>query len=507
MRLDDLLEGMESLDHMNLFGDMEVDRVVSDSRKVVPGSVFVAIPGTQYDGHRFVSQALAAGASVVVQSAPLDPDATGSFVRVSDSRRAYAELNARLFGDPSSKLRVIGVTGTNGKTSTALLIGHLLNSAGQRAAVLGTLGLLRPGQSEFLSGSLTTPDAAEIQQLLANLAHEGATHLVMEVSSHALQQHRVAGVRFAGGVFTNLSQDHFDYHGSMQDYADAKEILFADYLAPQGGYAVINMDDETGRGYASRFGGLLLKYGTERVCNLVITEPEAAASGVSWKLVLKNGIWPPSLSEDANLAFLHCGLAGEFQIHNCTAAAGVALLEGLDLPQIRAGLASFSNVPGRLQRVGNPQGVNVYVDYAHTPDAVDNVVRALGRLVPAGRRLITVVGCGGDRDRSKRPQMGAIAQRGSALSIFTSDNPRTEDPAAILDEIIAGLNPQGAAWLRVEDRREAIRRALAESTAGDIVLIAGKGHEDYQILRDRTIHFSDVEEVERYFAESTDSSA
>ncbi|MCB1186261.1 UDP-N-acetylmuramoyl-L-alanyl-D-glutamate--2,6-diaminopimelate ligase [bacterium] len=500
MRLDDLLEGMDSLDHMNLFGDMEVDRVVSDSRKVVPGSVFVAIPGTQYDGHRFIAQALAAGASVVVQSAPLDPDATGSFVRVSDSRRAYALLNARLFGNPSEKLRVIGITGTNGKTSTALLLGHLLNSAGRRAAVLGTLGLLRPGAAEFLSGSLTTPDAADIQQMLANLVREGATHLVMEVSSHALQQQRVAGIRFAGGVFTNLSQDHFDYHGSMQEYAAAKEILFKDYLAPQGGYAVINLDDETGRAYASRFDGLLLKYGTERASNLVITEPQADASGVRWKLVLKNGIWPASLAEDSNMACLSCSLAGDFQVFNCTAAVGVALLEGLELSQVKDALAAFSNVPGRLQRVPNPAGINVYVDYAHTPDAVDNVVSALGRLVPQGNRLITVVGCGGDRDRSKRPQMGRIAQQGSGLSIFTSDNPRTEDPSAIIDEILAGLDPDGGPWLRVEDRREAIQRALAEASAGDIVLIAGKGHEDYQILRDRTIHFSDSEEVEKYFA-------
>ena len=501
MRLDDLLEGMESLDHLNVFGDMEVDRVVCDSRHVVPGSVFVAIPGTKFDGHKFIAQALTAGASVVVQSAPLDPHVTGSFLRVADSRLAYALLNARLHGNPSAKLRVIAVTGTNGKTSTALLTGHLLNLGGHRAAVLGTLGLLRPGSRDFLSGSLTTPDAADLQQMLANLVREGCSHLVMEVSSHALQQQRVAGISFAGGVFTNLSQDHFDYHGSLAEYAAAKEMLFSDYLSPAGAYAVINCDDDTGRGYAERFDGLLLRYGTQRSNNLVITEPDADASGVRWKLILKNGIWPPQLDENSNVACLHCGLAGDFQIHNCTAAAGVALLEGLDLQMIKTGLASFNHVPGRLQRVPNGHDVNVYVDYAHTPDAVDNVVRALRRLVPAGRKLVTVVGCGGDRDRSKRPQMGRIAQQGSDLSIFTSDNPRTEDPAAIIDEIIAGLDPDSGAWLRLEDRRTAIQRALSEAERGDIVLIAGKGHEDYQILKDRTIHFSDVEEVERYFSE------
>ena len=502
MRLDDLLEGMDSLDHLNLFGDMDVDRVVCDSRRVVPGSVFVAISGTKYDGHKFIGQALSAGASVVVQSMPLDPQAMGSFVRVEDSRLAYSLLNARLYGNPSQKLRVIGVTGTNGKTSTALLIGHLLNQAGRRAAVLGTLGLLRPGSADFLSGGLTTPDAADLHGQIASLVAEGATHLIMEVSSHALQQQRVAGISFVGGVFTNLSQDHFDYHGSMEDYAAAKETLFSDYLAPGGGYAVINLDDAAGRDFASRYGGLLLKYGSERTNNLVITDPGMDASGVNWKLVLKNGSWPGRLDENSNLACLRCSLAGEFQIHNCTAAVGVALLEGLDISQIRDGLASFENVPGRLQRVPNRAGVNVYVDYAHTPDAVDNVVRALRKLVPEGRRLITVVGCGGDRDRGKRPQMGRIAQQGSDLAIFTSDNPRTETPAAIIDEIIAGLENDGGEWLRVEDRRQAIERALCGSRAGDIVLIAGKGHEEYQILKDRTIHFSDVEEVERYFREN-----
>lgn len=501
MRLDDLLGDLQTLDHRNVFGDMEVDRVVSDSRRVVPGSVFVAVPGTKIDGHKFIEQALQAGASVVVQSNPIDPQANGSFVRVADSRRAYAELNSRIFGSPSEKLRVIGITGTNGKTSTAMLAGHLLNSAGRRAAVLGTLGLKRPGQDGFLSGGLTTPDAAELQQTMANLVEEGCTHLLMEVSSHALEQQRVAGTRFCGGVFTNLSQDHFDYHGSLEQYASAKELLFSNYVEPAGGYAIINTDDQTGAAFAEGFSGMLLRYGSGKRCNLVISDISADASGVSWQLVLKNGVWPPELREQDNLARLSCSLAGHFQVFNCTAAAGIALLEGLDLQQVRDGLHGFPGVPGRLQRVPNDRGVFVYVDYAHTPDAVDNVVQALGRLLPEGRRLITVVGCGGDRDRSKRPLMGRIAQRGSGLCIFTSDNPRTEDPSAIIDEIIAGLDPDGAAHLRVEDRREAIHRALQEAREGDVVLVAGKGHEDYQILRDRTVHFSDVEEVEKYYAE------
>ena len=504
MRLDELLDGLDTLDHHNLFGDMDVDRVVSDSRKVVPGSVFVAIQGTRFDGHKFIAQALAAGASVIVQNSPIIPESTGSYIRVSDSREAYAVLNARLHGNPSHKIRVIGVTGTNGKTSTALLLAHLLNSGGMKAAVLGTLGLLRPGDDNFVSSSLTTPDAADLQQLMARLSTERVTHLVMEVSSHAIAQHRIAGVNFVGAVFTNLSQDHFDFHETMEDYAAAKERLFSEHVFRSGGYSVINCDDEFGAGLAERTNGLVLRYGKLRKNNLVITETESSASGVNWKLVLKNGVWPTTLEESNNLAVLSTKLAGDFQIYNCTAATGVALLEGLDLNTIQQAFLTFRQIPGRLESVRNDNGIYVYVDYAHTPDAVENVLRTLGKLRTDDSRLITVVGCGGDRDSGKRPQMGRIAQQGSDIVIFTSDNPRTENPDRILDDMYSNLDSDSVAPVREADRRKAIRWALTNARRSDIVLIAGKGHEDYQILKDRTIHFSDTEEVRRFFSETAE---
>ena len=501
MRIDELIEVLEVLDIRELDADAEVHMVTSDSREVRPGAVFVAIAGEKVDGHEFIADALRAGASLIVQSRPLEPDKLGGFVRVADSRSAYSQLCARIAGYPSQRLRVIGVTGTNGKTSTTLLIRHLLNFGGNRAAALGTLGLMRPDSESFEERGLTTPDAGKLQQLMRELVDEGATHLVMEVSSHALVQHRVDGIEFTAGVFTNLSQDHLDYHETMAQYREAKALLFLEHLTASGGYAVINADDEAGRNIAERFSGLKAIYGTNPKHNLVMRSIQASVNGVAWELVLKNGVWPDSLDLNVNLARLHSPLAAHYNAYNCTAAAGVALLEGLTLDEVTRGIASFSHVPGRLQRVPNSAGINVYVDYAHTPDALYNVLAALREVREPGSRIITVMGCGGDRDPDKRPKMGRAAQQGSDLLILTSDNPRSEQPQAILDMIEAGLDRSAAPFRREVDRRLAIKQAIREARPGDIVLIAGKGHEDYQIIGSQTIHFSDVEEAEASLAE------
>jgi UDP-N-acetylmuramoyl-L-alanyl-D-glutamate--2,6-diaminopimelate ligase len=409
-------------------------------------------------------------------------------------------MAARLAGDPSQQLRVIGVTGTNGKTSTTLLIQHLLNSAGSRCASLGTLGLRRAGESVFETTGLTTPDAGVLQSMLAELVGSGHTHLVMEVSSHALAQERVAGVEFAGGVFTNLTQDHFDFHPTMEDYFAAKALLFTRWLAASQGYSVINRDDPHGARLCELAPGAPAAYGSTVECNLVLQAITTRADGTRWELVLKNGVWPERLRGGVNFAELYSPLAGRYNAYNCTAAAGVALLEGLTLAQVADGLASFPGVPGRLQRVANDRGINVYVDYAHTPDALLNVLSALRELRAGGQRIITVFGCGGDRDPDKRPKMGAAAQLGSDMIVVTSDNPRSEEPESIIDQIMAGIDAsKSGSTVREGDRRQAIALALGAANPGDIVLIAGKGHEDYQILKTETIHFSDVEEVERFF--------
>lgn len=500
MRLDDLLEGLGVLDMREVYPEMEVSAVTCDSRRVTPGCAFVAVPGTRADGHDFIPQALSSGATLVIQSRPIEPQAVGSLVRVQDSREAYALLSARLAGEPSRRLRVIGVTGTNGKTTTTLIARHLLNRGGYRAAALGTLGLLRHDSSEFEQRSLTTPDAGQLQQTLRELADRGTTHLVMEVSSHALVQHRVTGIEFAGAVFTNLSQDHYDYHDTREAYLEAKALLFTKYLVHSGGYAVINTDDEAGSDIAARFGGIRAHYGASAGNNLVIFNVEHGVGGLSWELVIKNGIWPPTQNASVNHAKLHSPLVGRYNVHNCVAAAGVALLEGLSLPQVVEGLAGFDRVPGRLEAVPNPGGIHAFVDYAHTPDAVENVLAALDELREPGTRLITVIGCGGDRDRDKRPRMGAAAQRYSDVTVVTSDNPRSEDPQRIIDEILEGMDSSGNEVQRESDRRAAIVQALSQARVGDIVLVAGKGHEDYQILAESTVHFSDREEIQRFFS-------
>lgn len=508
MRLDELLEGVEYLDLSNAYGDMEVVDITADSRQVHPGSVFVAIPGTRFDGHDYIEAALAAGATIVVQSRPLQPGGVGSFLRVADPRTVYSQLCPRLYGYPSRALRLIGVTGTNGKTSTTLIIRHLLNSAGLRCAALGTLGLLRHDGDGFESTGLTTPDAKLTQQLLKSCVDAGATHLVMEVSSHALDQGRVIGLEFAGGVFTNLSQDHFDYHGTVAAYLEAKALLFTYHLPLSGGYSVLNVDDPAGQEYARRAGGIKVLYGSGEKANLQINELHNAAGALSWDIELLNGVWSGRVPAGSTTQHLQTKLTGRYNAYNCTAAAAVALLEGLSLEQVGAGLASFSGVPGRLQGVENRAGVHVYVDYAHTPDALDNVLAALNEVRPQGARIITVFGCGGDRDNAKRPLMAKAAQAASDVVVVTSDNPRTEDPEKIIEQIMVGVDagrPDPAvgvqAVYREVDRRAAIKLALSKARPGDIVLIAGKGHEDYQILGEEKIHFSDVEEAEAFFSD------
>lgn len=501
MRLDDLLDGIEIQDMGNLFPDMEVSAITCDSRQVTPGAIFVAIAGAKVDGHGFIEQAVVDGASVVIQTRPLEPGRVGSYVRVGDSREVYAVLCSKLAGEPSKQLRVIGVTGTNGKTSTVLITRHLLEQAGYRAAALGTLGLLLPGSSQFINRGLTTPDAGHLQNTMKLLVSQGITHLVMEVSSHALVQGRVAGIEFAGGVFTNLTQDHFDFHGSFEEYRAAKELLFSKHLVESGGYSVVNGDDPVGQAIAKRNTGVSVVYGTGPKHNLVLTSIETSVAGTRWSFVIKNGVWPTELAKGINQADMFTPLVGQFNVLNCTAASGVALLEGLTLTKLQQGLASFPGVPGRLQKVECPGKVTAFVDYAHTPDALANVLSALDGIRDPGQRIITVMGCGGDRDRGKRPLMGDVAMARSDLLVVTSDNPRSEDPEFIIDEIMAGIDSSAGQVHRESDRAKAIQFALGKAKAGDLVLVAGKGHEDYQVLADRTIHFSDVEELEKVAAD------
>jgi UDP-N-acetylmuramoyl-L-alanyl-D-glutamate--2,6-diaminopimelate ligase len=472
--------------------DVEVSSISCDSRRVGPGTLFIGLPGTQVDGGRFWRQTLAAGATAALisaEAAAADPPAAGDAVLVlSDPVARWAGLLASAFwGQPSERMALIGVTGTNGKTTTTHLIEHLAAAAGRPAALFGTLVNRWPGHS--VTAQHTTAFADQLQAQLAQAVDAGARLAAMEVSSHALDQERVAGCRFAGAVFTNLTQDHLDYHPSMEAYFGAKARLFAEPLLAGG--AVINVDDPWGARLAE---GLLGRSATpcwrssleHSGAELTIGDLELGADGVRGRLVSPVGD-----------GLFRSPLVGRFNLMNLLQAVGALLQQDLPLHLLLEGLESFRGVPGRMERVmvGDGEGQPaVLVDYAHTPDGLENALKAC-RPFTAGR-LICVFGCGGDRDRSKRPQMAAIAARLADRVVVTSDNPRTEDPQRILDDVVAGI-PSGTDLQIEGDRAAAIAAAVAEAAPADLVLIAGKGHEDYQILGTRKIHFDDREEADK----------
>jgi UDP-N-acetylmuramoyl-L-alanyl-D-glutamate--2,6-diaminopimelate ligase len=466
----------------------ELSGISCDSRRIGRGTLFVGLPGTQVDGGCFWPQALQAGAVAAVISeaaAALQPPGPGDAVLVAPEplTRWAGELAAAFWSQPSRRLALIGVTGTNGKTTTTYLIEHLAVSSGRPSALFGTLVNRWPGHS--VTAQHTTAFADLLQAQLAQAVEAGAQIGAMEVSSHALDQQRVAGCHFSGAVFTNLTQDHLDYHPSMQAYFEAKARLFAEPLLAGG--AVVNGDDPWGAQLVSRLGKACWRSSLEDPsAELFIRDLQLGAGGV-------RGVLQTPAGEGA----FHSPLLGRFNLMNLQQAVGALVQQGVPLAQLLEGLANFRGVPGRMERVvvgdggGDPA---VLVDYAHTPDGLANALAAC-RPFTAGR-LICVFGCGGDRDRSKRPQMGAIAAQLADQLYVTSDNPRTEDAQQILADVTAGIAP-GASMQVDADRAVAIAAAIAAAAPGDLVLIAGKGHEDYQILGTTKVHFDDREEAEK----------
>ena len=472
-----------------------VQSLSCDSRRVGQGTLFVGLPGTVVDGGSFWPEAVAAGAVAVVigpAAAAARPPAVGDPVLVvSDPVARWAGLLAAEFWqNPSQRLRLIGVTGTNGKTTTTHLIEHLIGCCGTPAALFGTLVNRWPGQS--VTAQHTTAFADVLQAQLAQAAEAGAQIGAMEVSSHALDQQRISGCQFAGAIFTNLTQDHLDYHASMEAYFEAKAKLFQAPLLEPDAAAVVNVDDPWGVRLAERLGAQCWRSSLEpgSTAELRMEQLVFSADGVSGILVSPMG----------SGAF-RSPLLGRFNLMNQLQAVGSLLQLGLPLAMLLEGLASFRGVPGRMERVtagrpgdGAAAQPAVLVDYAHTPDGLNSALNACRPF--AQGQLICVFGCGGDRDRGKRPQMGAIAARLADRVVVTSDNPRTEDPAQILADVVAGI-PAATALVVEADRAAAIAAAIAQATPGDLVLIAGKGHEDYQILGTRRVHFDDREEAEK----------
>lgn len=483
----------------------DIKGVTCDSRTVTPGSLFFALRGFSVDGHRFISAAVEAGvAAVVLEDAASAPSGI-PWVRVADGRAAMAHLAAEFYGNPTAGLPLIGITGTNGKTTTTFLIEAILQAAGIPAAVLGTISY-RFGETR-VAASHTTPESTELQAALRQLADAGARAFVMEVSSHALEQKRVDGCHFDVGIFSNLTRDHLDYHGTMESYLQSKLRLFSELLRPTAAKprrcAAINMDDEQGRVIAAQAACPVLGYAVDAPADVRAVGVELSVNGIRGTLVTPKG----------EIAFAS-RLLGRFNLSNILAAASAAVALDLPLEAVKAGIEGQSNVPGRMERVANERGVTLLVDYAHTGDALENVLTTLKEL--AVGRIITVFGCGGDRDPGKRPIMGRIAAGLSDLAIATSDNPRTEEPNAILAQVKAGITAlavreysvdelsntfSAQGFVMLENRRAAIRLAVKLARPGDIVLLAGKGHEDYQIIGRTKHHFDDREEAARAFSE------
>jgi UDP-N-acetylmuramoyl-L-alanyl-D-glutamate--2,6-diaminopimelate ligase len=459
-----------------LSGDpaLEVQEVTHDSRRAGPGALFVAIKGLVTDGNDFVEAARKKGAAAVASEDA--PRGDGPWLRVRDAREALALFSAAVLGRPAEQIDLVGVTGTNGKTTTTYLIDAALRAAGRKVGLLGTVQY-RIGD-RLAAASRTTPESSDLQALLREMVDAGCQNAVLEVSSHALVQKRVLGCPFAVAVFTNLTRDHLDFHGDMDHYFEAKRILFESLLRPDG-RAILNADDDRTPELRAASRAPVWTYGLDRPADIRATSLRLALEGSHFVAETPQG--PVEIRTP---------LLGRFNVSNLLAALGAALALGVPKEVAAKGLGSLVGVPGRLERVAAGQDFTVIVDYAHTDDALKNLLETIRELAPA--RVITVFGCGGDRDRTKRPLMGAVASRLSDVVVVTSDNPRSEPPEAILEEIKRGISVErGAQAHFVVDRREAIALALEMGRPGTVVVIAGKGHETTQTLRDRTLPFDD----------------
>ena len=480
MQLHDLLEPLEVAPSvLEVRGDDAIDirSITHDSRAVSHGALFCCIPGGEHDGHAFAAEAVASGAVACLVERPLDVCVTQ--VQVRSVRSVLGPLCDTFFSHPSRAMRVLGVTGTNGKTTTTYLLEAIATAAGDRTGVVGTTGARLGGDAVPLRH--TTPEATELQQLLASLRDDGAETIAMEVSSHALDQHRVDGTTFTAACFTNLSHDHLDYHGTADAYFEAKARLFTPSFTAN---AVIGIDDDRGEELVRRArerGLALTTYALDRPADVTARGVEYRQDGLRFELHARG-----------QAVDVRSRLLGRFNVLNALAAAATAVAAGFALDAIRAGLSADVSVPGRMERIDDPRhDVTVFVDYAHTPDALAAALHAARGLVRGDGRLLVVFGCGGDRDRAKRPEMGAVATQQADIAILTSDNPRSERPEAIAEEVLAGV-PAGVDHPAVElDRRRAIRAAVRRTRPGDVVMIAGKGHETGQTSGGVTQPFDD----------------
>ncbi|MBR1424098.1 UDP-N-acetylmuramoyl-L-alanyl-D-glutamate--2,6-diaminopimelate ligase [bacterium] len=488
MKLDELIEYLKYKDLIN-FKNVEISGISYNSNTTKQGDIFVCLVGEHTDGHEYAQNAIDKGAVALLVERPLKINIPQ--VQVNSTRLQIADIADRFYSSPSKGLNLIGVTGTNGKTTVTHLIQKILEQNDCKCALIGTLGYKLSSDGEYRNAKHTTPQAPELQATLRMIKDiEKIDNVVMEVSSHSLEQNRVGGCRFNGAVFTNLTQDHLDYHITMDNYFNAKSLLFS--RLAEGNFAVINSDDD----YSQRFLSVLPEgvrkytYGVKNSADVMARDVIFSLNGAEFTLVVGDKSYPVSLH-----------MNGMFSVYNVLAAITSAIAMGIDIKISIKALENVHGVAGRFEVVNKKP--LVIVDYAHTPDGLENVLKAAREITPKDGKLICLFGCGGDRDATKRPKMGAIAQKLSDRIIITSDNPRSEDPQQIITDIIAGLNSVSPEIVTVEpDRGEAISMLKTIAENNDVVVIAGKGHEDYQILRDKTIHFDDREQARKVFAGS-----
>lgn len=474
-----MLQGVEV---RSLVGDgtVAVGRLEFDSRKVVPGTLFFATRGTQADGHAYIPAAVAAGAAAVVcEELPAERPVGVTFVQVPDSTVALGQVASAFYGHPSRRLKLVGVTGTNGKTTTATLLYRMFRRLGYKAGLISTVVYCVDDRE--IPSTHTTPDSIRLNAMMAEMVEAGCDYCFMEVSSHSLVQHRTAGLAFVGGIFSNITHDHLDYHKTFAEYIRAKKLFF-DGL-PAGAFALTNADDRNGMVMVQNTKATVKTYALQSFADFRCRIVETLLDGMLLNLD-GSEVW---------VKFL-----GRFNAYNLTSVYATALLLDARRDEVLRILSDLTSVDGRFEPIHSKEGVTAIVDYAHTPDALQNVIGTINEIRKKDQRLYVVVGCGGNRDATKRPEMAKIAVDGSDMAVLTSDNPRLEEPGAIIEQMKSGLEP-GARYLAITDRREAIKAAVALARPGDIILVAGKGHETYQDVGGVKHHFDDREEVRAAF--------
>ena len=460
--------------------DPQIGALEYDSRKIKAGDCFFAVRGTQSDGHNYIASAIESGAvAVVCQELPQQLNDEVCYIVVEDSNKAMADMAAAFYDYPSEELELVGVTGTNGKTTVATLLCDLFQLLGHKAGLISTV-VYRVGEREIAS-THTTPDAIRLNAMLREMVDEGCDYCFMEVSSHSVVQERIRGLKFAGGIFTNLTHDHLDYHGTFAEYIKAKRLFF-DAL-PKSAFALTNIDDRNGEVMVQNAVAKVSRYSLRSMADFRCKVLEMLFDGMLLD-VCDREVWVQ--------------LLGRFNAYNLLAVYGTATLLGKSSDEVLQAMSALRKVNGRFEPMRSESGITAIVDYAHTPDALENVIATINDIRREGQKLIVVCGCGGDRDATKRPEMGRIASREADIAIFTSDNPRTENPEAILDQMEAGKY-EGSRTLRISDRAQAIHTAVMLAAAGDIILVAGKGHETYQIIGTEKRHFDDREVLAEAF--------